>query len=841
MPDQDGTPAPSFGDMVGSLAIPLDTQEAVDLRQALDSTGTLKLGKLSPAAVGALDGLWASLAVAGAPKVSSIIFPEGMAEVPPGVRTLPHLERIELPRFEGELVHGGLAGPLAITIHSASSKLLKFVISNSDTIIWSNLKERPWHWTVSNYDQQGNFIDPPTCHEPQRIASSANVNPTADYQRSIIAACQTSKGTKALIRKKWQPSKRDLMDAWTLILWRPVDKKKQISLLQHLQRNCPPIALENFLVLLVSMPALTPADKTMLLMKAMVPTGQPVESDLQLPDQVADIIKKMPDSHINPDLLRLVTPCCLQSRLHDWVRSDAAEFSRLVAKVIASSTSALHLGYLLGPDLAGRTPLHVAAADGWSEAANGLITQVLAAKHLTEEARTLVVREMLGAKTKDGDTLLWHAAARGEEVCSKLQLLLREVILSGALTQSDKFLLIAKLLRIERPRPALIGIVQDVALEAVLAAGDDGRSDALNLTFLIDLLTATSDGISSTMLHDSIETNGRSSLIPIVAAVASFPKVGLDGKLLPYLLARTRHGRTALHCCSLRNDATQVKEFVNNVLNLSPQAGDLAQIWTAPDDNKHTPFWAAIDARAFRAAAAWLELAASARTSKQPLARALVESVVRNIDRATEVELKCLLSARDNDGKGLLHTLVASKLHDAMTFVANRLLARNFNEDTMEALWTDALQSDPSGPSLLVEALAHRKVLDELLGCLIETKKLSADGKQRLLALLLKTPNGTIDRHASLPISMAVMNSKDTTDGWKIAQQVMIDLLTRGPEMSGKPTQLHLVAVKSADTARPRIRPLWACCATTSSRPQRSARTLAQGTSKRGRRSMSRS
>jgi predicted PurR-regulated permease PerM len=137
-----------------------------------------------------------------------------------------------------------------------------------------------------------------------------------------------------------------------------------------------------------------------------------------------------------------------------------------------------------------------------------------------------------------------------------------------------------------------------------------------------------------------------------------------------------------------------------------------------------------------------------------------------------------MLSARDNDGMGLLHILARQDLHQAMTFVADQLLKRNFNEPTMERLWTQALRSDPGGPSLLVEALKHGKVLDGMLTRLTGAKQLSEDSKQRLLADLLTIGNCTIDRRpAALPILKAV-SASTCSAGWKTAQHVLVDLLT---------------------------------------------------------------
>jgi hypothetical protein len=254
----------------------------------------------------------------------------------------------------------------------------------------------------------------------------------------------------------------------------------------------------------------------------------------------------------------------------------------------------------------------------------------------------------------------------------------------------------------------------------------------------------------------------------------------------------------------LRNQSGDVDQFVARVLEL-PARSDLSSLWNARDDRGLTPFWAAIAEKALTSAAAFLNLAAGREGRRDVRRVRFVQCIEAGFSTADVARLHNMLSARDNDGMGLLHILARQDLHQAMTFVADQLLKRNFNEPTMEGLWTQALRSDPGGPSLLVEALKHGKVLDGMLARLTGAKQLSEDSKQRLLADLLTIGNCTIDRRpAALPILKAV-SASTCSAGWKTAQHVLVDLLTRSPGGPTRPTQLHVAAVMSADAARPRM------------------------------------
>lgn len=816
-PDIVPNPPVSFATLIEHIKIPLSDTEAVDLRRALDSTGELNLGTLPPSTVWALDALWRALSEPDAPKVRSIMFPEGMAGVPHGVRALPDLDHITLLHFQGAEVMGGQARPLTITISIdafKSPKDVKFVISENDTIAWQG-KPRPMRWSVSRYDQHGKIIGEQSCYEPKSMSDSPNVKSIAQAQNRIFNACKTGKGTVQL--RKDLPKSRPPGEAaktWHLTLWRTVGKNQAISLLHRLQREQGHQALRRFISFLLSIDLLTPAEKEWLLMQALVPAAHPIETDLLLPDQVADIIAEMPEDSrkgVNPDLLRLVTPCRLPQqdypacKLHDWVLHNRPAFTDLVERAVSNSTSMKSLACLLEPDGAGRSPLHVAAAGGWSEEANGLITRILAAPHLDEEARTQLVHALFAMQTHDGDTLLWHAAAQGEQVCAKLDSLFRVVLRESELSWNSKFVLISHLLHIERPRPAVARIVRSVAFDALETWRDDVAS-FLTLGILVDVLTFCPDSTVPTMVQQTVEeASGDFLLVRCLAQLTKIPQARFDdARVLRYLLARGHLGRTALHDCSLRNDEKQVRKFTTALLDLSPTEGDLAEVWTALDGHGRTPFWAAIEAGALCAAAAWLDLAASLAQSTDRLPSAFVKSVTHGIRGASEENLERLLSVRGNDGRDLLHTLVQAGLGGALCFVVAQVLASRLSEFTKADLLAKALRGNATSVSPLVEAMEQPHVLNGMLALLAQTKELTEQDKEHVLANLLTMGDGEFDRRRAVtPVLLAV--SKAPCSGtWKTALQVLSDLRSRDPKAPGS-TQLHVAAVKSADTARPRM------------------------------------
>jgi hypothetical protein len=815
VPGQHDALAPSFGKLVDSLGIPLTTQEAENLRRALDSTGTLTLDTLPPATVWALDALWEGLSAPGAPVVYAIDFPCGMAIVPDGVRRLPHRATITLPHFKGTCLQGGQVRPLSIRLSIKPPMFsLHLALLNLDSFEFLDSK-RPDHLFVSRHDEKGLPTD------QQQLARDARGTDTVEFeqasrgvQQRMLKAARKGRGTN-LLQRDGTLSKIELHELIRGALCAPVDPKRGLPLFHEVQQGrYPPGTLKRLVGMVLAAKDLPAFEREQLLTLATIRQGQPTEADRLLPGLVADILDALPD-----DQLDGVTAFALRHAgtwllprvdgvhpvLHDWVLHDPARFEDFFKAVLSQNVAATGFCALIHPSPAGRSVFHVAAAAGWTDAASALIESMLAMKSPERISQLLAA---LAMTTHDGDTLLWHAAARGEQVCAGLQALFQLLLADAGSPISVKIAWWTALLHIEQPRAAAAGIVRATAFAALAASGLDHRSRRV-LEVLIDCLTCCDDNTEALLIHSQATVNDdepdEPSPAEILFLLAQHAGSQVDKTVVErYLGARDRTGATALLLCTSRNQSGDVYHFVTGALKC-PMPLDLSTLWDAQDHRKRTAFWAAIDAKALTAAAAFLNLAARLAGASDAHAIGFVRCIAAGLDSADITRLDQMLSARDDHGRGLLHILAGNGLHQALAFVTDALLARKFNQATMEQLWTRALRSELGGPSLLVEAIAHGKVLNGMLSSLMATKRLNEDGKQRLLATLLTMTDDTVDRKRAASPVLTAVNASSCSDDWKTAQRVLVDLLTR-PDTSTLRTQLHVVAaMKSADIARHRL------------------------------------
>jgi len=815
VPGQHDALAPSFGNLVGSLGIPLTTQEADDLRRALDSTGTLTLDTLPPATVWALDALWEGLSAPEAPVVHAIVFPCGMATVPDGVRRLPHLTTITLPDFKGACVQGGQFRPLLIRL---SIKLptfsLHLALRNFDSFEFLD-SNRPDHLFVSRHDERGLPTD------QHQLARDARGTDTIEFeqasrgvQQRMLKTARKGRGMN-LLQRDGTLSKIQLHELIRGAVCAPVDPKRGLPLFHEVQQGrYPPGTLKRLVGMVLAAKDLPASEREQLLTLATIRQGQPTEADRLLPGLVADILDALPDDqldgvtafalrHAGTWLLPRVDG--INPALHDWVLHDTARFEDFF-KAVLSQNVATGFCALMHPDPAGRSVFHVAAAAGWTDAASVLIEIMLAMKSPERIGQLLAA---LAMTTHDGDTLAWHAAARGEQVCAGLQALFQQLLADAGSPFSVKIAWWAALLHIEQPRAAAAGIVRATAFAALAASELDHRSRRV-LEVLIDCLTCCDDNTEALLIHSQATVNDdepdEPSPVEFLFILAQRAGSQVDEKVVArYLCARDRAGATALHRCASRNQSRDVDHFVTGALKC-PMPLDLSTLWDAQDHRKRTAFWAAIDAKALTAAAAFLNLAARLGKASDKPTRGFVRCIEKGVRTAELGRIEAMVSTRDNDGRGLLHILAGNNLHEALSFVTDALLARNFHETTLEQLWTQALRSACCGPSLLVEAIAHGTVLNGMLNRLMATKRLSEDRKQRLLATLLTMTGDTVDRKRAASPVLTAVNASSCSDDWKTAQRLLVDMLTR-PDTSTLRTQLHIVAaMKSADIARPRLK-----------------------------------
>ena len=459
-------PVLSFSDMVGHLEIPLCPGETMALQHALSSTGELDLQGLSPATAWALDGLWQALSEPGAPEVHSIVFPAGMAAVPDGVPGLPYLESIRLPQFSGNFVQGGKGTRLNIAISVPPGvRSLHFALSQSDKVDFLD-RSRPRLWSISRHDDHGKQTARQQEFFQAREADVSKIETVIrGLQQNILQHLKTSRSSNVFQNQQLPPEKR--LAFICEVLCTPVNAESRLPLFHHVQQDLSNKnrreSLRRLVATVLADDDLTAPEKEYLLIMATLRGAQTAATDRLLPDLVADILESLPKdarAGVSSFSLRNAEICLLpradgmDTSLHHWLQHDEEKFSAYVTKALSQETA--HLTALFHQDHAGRSVLHIAAAEGWPDAANALIGKILAATGAQRGEWLPQLRNAMAMKTHDGDTLLWHAAARGEQTCARLQPLLQQLLQDPKSPGfPTKLALCAALLHIERPRAAV--------------------------------------------------------------------------------------------------------------------------------------------------------------------------------------------------------------------------------------------------------------------------------------------------------------------------------------------------------------------------------------------------
>lgn len=805
-------------------------------RCAPDSTGTLDLSQVPPTALWLLGATVRANQAAWNESVRTIIFPAGMAIVPDGVTCLTSLARVELPNFKGLRVDLRMSRPqqlhIAIGVDS-STPCVSFLIPSGCDIDW--MDERVAQaWSTVEFDENG-IPGQATHHRFMRKELEEGVDAATSLLENVI-----NEDAFARMRKQFKfryDSELALLEE-TLCL---CGVQTGYSLAQH-AAGYGGDKLERLVRFILARDA-TPIAKQRFLIAAMQPDSVmvPWEVARKLPVAIDRILEKFPGCQINRNIIRASVGLFPREPggspdFHElFLETDPVPFRNFVDSVVDASKCHEDMDILFYQDHAGRTIFHIAAETGDTGNIDYLIKKISLKSWATSGggvSNILYLGEALKKKTRNGDTALWHAAARGEDAHAWIQSLMnaidamagsggtiaRELKQAGSrklVRRLDKnqqrrvrniaggkelekvlstlgscelrraedsvhqVLLLIGMLRIDRPRAADATVLKK-AMESVILTNDANEEHQDALRVVTDVLTFCGDG--TTALHGYAKGNGSGrefggflSAMLSLAASETLSQI----EITRYLLSKDADGATALHQFARTGRMTA---YVATLLQF-PSDFPLAPLWSARNASDCTPFWGVVSSRGSSFSELIYLIGGDTRifNLNEQLKARLAHHIKESISKASEKEIVSLLESI------VLVCKPYSGLEAPVAFLFESIVSAELNGDRKVPLLSQALGR------LSIEVLRSLE-MRSILAPLLQAKPANLTSKHKSLLLLtmvqaLLTRN--TQRSDYVPVILAIRDAS-CSSSWKMLEQLKIDVICSAA-YPGWPTRLHLV------------------------------------------------